>query len=40
VSGAIAGAKSMEDAKMGWIAAIILGGIAGWLAQPARKSRH
>ena len=28
----------MEDAQMGWIAAIILGGIAGWLAEIMTRS--
>ena len=23
----------MEDAQIGWIAAIIIGGVAGWLAE-------
>ena len=30
----------MEDAQIGWIAAIIVGGIAGWLAGLVMKSRH
>ncbi|SMH48237.1 GlsB/YeaQ/YmgE family stress response membrane protein [Mesorhizobium australicum] len=28
----------MEDAGVGWIAAIIIGGIAGWLAEMVMKS--
>jgi uncharacterized membrane protein YeaQ/YmgE (transglycosylase-associated protein family) len=28
----------MEDAQVGWIAAIIVGGIAGWLAEQFMKS--
>lgn len=28
----------MEDAGIGWIAAIIIGGIAGWLAEMFMKS--
>ncbi|MGQ3277402.1 MAG: GlsB/YeaQ/YmgE family stress response membrane protein, partial [Shinella sp.] len=28
----------MEDAGIGWIAAIIVGGIAGWLAEMFMKS--
>ena len=28
----------MEDAGVGWIAAIIIGGIAGWLAEQFMKS--
>ena len=28
----------MEDAGVGWIAAIIVGGIAGWLAEQFMKS--
>jgi hypothetical protein len=28
----------MEDARVGWIAAIIIGGIAGWLAEQFMKS--
>ena len=28
----------MEDAGVGWIAAIIIGGLAGWLAEQFRKS--
>jgi uncharacterized membrane protein YeaQ/YmgE (transglycosylase-associated protein family) len=28
----------MEDAQMGWIAAILLGGIAGWLAEIITRS--
>jgi uncharacterized membrane protein YeaQ/YmgE (transglycosylase-associated protein family) len=29
----------MNDAAVGWIAAIIIGGIAGWLAEQFMKSR-
>ena len=28
----------MEDAQVGWIAAIIIGGVAGWLAEQFMKS--
>ena len=28
----------MEDASVGWIAAIIIGGIAGWLAEQFMRS--
>lgn len=28
----------MDDAGIGWIAAIIIGGIAGWLAEKVMKS--
>ena len=28
----------MEDAGVGWIAAIIIGGIAGWLAEKVMRS--
>jgi uncharacterized membrane protein YeaQ/YmgE (transglycosylase-associated protein family) len=28
----------MEDAQIGWIAAIIIGGVAGWLAEQFMKS--
>ena len=28
----------MEDQQIGWIAAIIVGGIAGWLAEQFMKS--
>ena len=28
----------MEDARIGWIAAIIIGGIAGWLAEKITRS--
>src|SRR5271166_4332618 len=30
--------RAMEDAGVGWIAAIIIGGIAGWLAEQFMKS--
>lgn len=29
----------MEDANIGWIAAIIIGGLAGWIAQYLMKSQ-
>jgi uncharacterized membrane protein YeaQ/YmgE (transglycosylase-associated protein family) len=29
----------MEDKAIGWIAAIIIGGIAGWLAEQVMKSQ-
>ena len=29
----------MEDQAIGWIAAIIIGGIAGWLAEQVMKSQ-
>ena len=29
----------MEDQQIGWIAAIIIGGIAGWLAEQSMKSQ-
>ena len=29
----------MEEHQVGWIAAIIIGGIAGWLAEPFMKSQ-
>ena len=29
---------AMEDQQIGWIAAIIVGGIAGWLAEQFMKS--
>lgn len=32
------GGQGMEDAGIGWIAAIIIGGIAGWLAEQFMKS--
>lgn len=28
----------MEDARIGWLAAIIIGGIAGWLAETITRS--
>ena len=28
----------MDDAQLGWVAAIIIGGIAGWLAEQFMKS--
>ena len=28
----------MDDAQIGWIAAIIIGGVAGWLAEQFMKS--
>ncbi|MBC2884922.1 GlsB/YeaQ/YmgE family stress response membrane protein [Ochrobactrum sp. CM-21-5] len=30
----------MEDAQIGWIAAIIVGGLAGWLAEMFMKSNQ
>jgi uncharacterized membrane protein YeaQ/YmgE (transglycosylase-associated protein family) len=30
--------RAMNDAAVGWIAAIIIGGIAGWLAEQFMKS--
>src|ERR1700759_1045743 len=30
--------RAMHDAEVGWIAAIIIGGIAGWLAEQFMKS--
>jgi uncharacterized membrane protein YeaQ/YmgE (transglycosylase-associated protein family) len=30
----------MEDQQIGWLAAIIVGGIAGWLAEKIMKSDH
>ena len=33
-----AGENLMEDAGVGWIAAIIIGGVAGWLAEQFMKS--
>src|SRR6185436_8279964 len=32
------GRRAMEDPAIGWIAAIIIGGIAGWLAEQFMKS--
>lgn len=32
------GAYTMEDAQIGWIAAIIIGGLAGWFASMFMKS--
>jgi uncharacterized membrane protein YeaQ/YmgE (transglycosylase-associated protein family) len=32
------GRRTMGDAGVGWIAAIIIGGIAGWLAEQFMKS--
>jgi uncharacterized membrane protein YeaQ/YmgE (transglycosylase-associated protein family) len=32
------GANPMEDQQVGWIAAIIIGAIAGWLAEQFMKS--
>jgi uncharacterized membrane protein YeaQ/YmgE (transglycosylase-associated protein family) len=28
----------MDDAQVGWIAAIVIGGVAGWLAEQFMKS--
>jgi Na+/citrate or Na+/malate symporter len=30
--------RAMGDAEIGWIAAIIIGGIAGWLAEQFMKT--
>ena len=30
--------QSMEDAQIGWLGAIIIGGIAGWLAEIITRS--
>ena len=30
----------MKDPQVGWIAAIIIGGIAGWLAEQFMKSQR
>jgi hypothetical protein len=30
----------MDDAQVGWITAIIIGGVAGWLAEQFMKSEH
>src|SRR5215211_6252289 len=32
------GERFMEDQQIGWLAAIIIGGIAGWLAEQFMKS--
>jgi uncharacterized membrane protein YeaQ/YmgE (transglycosylase-associated protein family) len=32
------GGQIMEEAGVGWIAAIIIGGVAGWLAEKFMKS--
>jgi uncharacterized membrane protein YeaQ/YmgE (transglycosylase-associated protein family) len=32
------GRRAMEDPAIGWIAAIVIGGIAGWLAEQFMKS--
>jgi uncharacterized membrane protein YeaQ/YmgE (transglycosylase-associated protein family) len=32
------GRRAMDDTQVGWIAAIIIGGIAGWLAEQFMKS--
>jgi uncharacterized membrane protein YeaQ/YmgE (transglycosylase-associated protein family) len=34
----ILGRRTMGDPAIGWIAAIIIGGIAGWLAEQVMKS--
>jgi uncharacterized membrane protein YeaQ/YmgE (transglycosylase-associated protein family) len=36
--GAQTGRANMHDAEIGWIAAIIIGGLAGWLAEMFMKS--
>jgi uncharacterized membrane protein YeaQ/YmgE (transglycosylase-associated protein family) len=36
--GAIIWERSMENAGVGWVAAIIIGGLAGWLAEKFMKS--
>src|SRR5215212_2271913 len=33
------GERFMEDQQIGWLAAIIIGGIAGWLAEQFMKSQ-
>jgi len=33
----LSGEASMEEQQIGWIAAIIIGGIAGWLAEQFMK---
>lgn len=30
----------MEDQQIGWLAAIIVGGLAGWIAEKIMKSDH
>ena len=37
-SGSGVGRDAMENAGVGWIAAIIIGGLAGWLAEKFMKS--
>jgi hypothetical protein len=32
------GRRAMDDRAIGWIAAIVIGGIAGWLAEQFMKS--
>src|SRR5438874_4568155 len=36
---ALLGESPMEEQQIGWIAAIIIGGIAGWLAEQFMKSQ-
>src|SRR5689334_17988574 len=37
--GTLAGEACMEETQVGWIAAIIIGGIAGWLAEQFMHSQ-
>lgn len=30
----------MEDQQLGWLAAMIVGGLAGWLAEKVMRSNH
>src|SRR5215208_6892610 len=39
VRGESQGAGSMDDQQVGWLTAIIIGGIAGWLAEQFMKSQ-
>ena len=36
---ALLGESPMEEQQIGWIAAIIIGGMAGWLAEQFMKSQ-
>ena len=36
---ALTGESAMEGQAVGWIAAIIIGGVAGWLAEQFMKSK-